>query len=413
MKMEQKLILEKATAGSSSRAGLKAALVGRNEAQAIEIQASLASLTNVSIESLSSLAVLATEVSGGSAPDVVLIDMDPEQAQDITLLQDLRKLLPETPIVAVTNRVTEHGPLRAIRAGASDVLIKPIALDDAREVLDRVMQRPKRQTSEATDLGKVVVFMHLGGGVGATTLAVNSAFALTGNQGKKSVCLLDLDLQFGSAGSLLDLPSSPVQEFVDAPQRLDFEMLEGLLLKHPTGLRVLTAPSILLPISAYTPEGVKLLIELARRRFGFVVIDLPVALAPWTDAVLRMASVVNVVLSGSVPSIHRLVRFLNLLREDNLSDVPLKLILNRYQRDGKGNDISLSQFEKAIGRKPDFLVPNDYSLVSTSHGQGKPAASLKPDSSFAVSIRDMLNAELGGSVFERKRRGFAFLGRSE
>jgi pilus assembly protein CpaE len=132
-----------------------------------------------------------------------------------------------------------------------------------------------------------------------------------------------------------------------------------------------------------------------------------VALAPWTDTVLRSASVIYLVVGLSVPSAHRVIKFLDLLREENIGDLPLKLVANRYQGGNKkGSDISVAQFERATGKKVDFLIPNDYSLISMSHGQGKPAVRLEPNSPFTAALREMLAADLGKDMFGKARRGF-------
>jgi hypothetical protein len=73
------------------------------------------------------------------------------------------------------------------------------------------------------------------------------------------------------------------------------------------------------------------------------------------------------------------------------------------------NDISVAQFTKAIGRRVDHMIPNDYSLVSMSHEQGQPAVRLKPQSPFAIGVKDMLSADLGAKLFPKPKRGlFSF-----
>jgi pilus assembly protein CpaE len=202
-----------------------------------------------------------------------------------------------------------------MRAGANDVLFKPVDPNEARDVLSRVMELKKIHRAGTSAVGRTIAFMHLSGGAGATTLAVNTASALAKTIRSRQSCLIDLDIQFGNAASLLDLPStSPVQEFIDDPTRLDESMLESMMLRHQTGLQVLTAPRVLMPLSAYGSDGIRNLIDVAKRNYEYVIVDLPVALAPWTDSVLKSASVIYLVTSMSVPSAHRVTKFLDLLR---------------------------------------------------------------------------------------------------
>jgi pilus assembly protein CpaE len=169
----------------------------------------------------------------------------------------------------------------------------------------------------------------------------------------------------------------------------------------------------LLPLDAYSAEGIRGMIELAKRQFGYVVIDLPVALAPWTDTVLKSAAVIYLVTAMTVPSAHRLIKFLHLLHDEGFRELPVRIIANRHHAATKqGNDITVSQFEKATGRKVDFKIPNDYSLISLSHGQGRPAVRLKPNSRFTVALTEMLRADLGKDVLAEPRRGLFSFGRT-
>ena len=413
--LERKSLPDTSTGGASSRQ-LKVLLIGGAQGDIAEVQTALARVPGLAVEVVPTLARLSIVLQkGGSKPDLIFADINPDNAEDLAMLRDLKKIsgIEDVPIIALTDRKAVHAPLRAIRAGAHDVLFKPIDPNEAREVLSRVLEANKNHRHAHATTGKVVAFMHLSGGAGATTLAVNTACALARTEGGRT-CLLDLDVQFGNAASLLDLPStSPVQEFIDDPSRLDESMLESMMLRHPTGLQVLTAPRSLLPLTVYGPEGVQTLVDVARRNFKTVVVDLPVALAPWTDSVLRSATVIYLVASASVPSAHRVVKFVDLLHEEGVRDLPIKIVVNRHHRASRrGHDITMAQFEQATGRKVDYTIPNDYSLISLSHGQGRPAVRLKPNSPFTVALMSMLGAELGDETLVKPKRPLFSFGRT-
>jgi len=403
------------TAGTSSRQ-LKIVLIGGTQEEVVEVQAALAKVPGIGVEVVPTLARLSIVLQkSGTKPDLFVVDIDPDNSDDLALLRDLPKVsgIGDVPVIALTDRKSVHAPLRAIRAGANDVLFKPVDSNEAREVFARVMESNKHHRVAHAATGKVIAFTHLSGGAGATTLAVNAACALARGPEGGHTCLLDLDVQFGNAASLLDLPStSPVQEFIDDPSRLDESMLESMMLRHPTGLQVLTAPRNLLPLTAYGPDGVHTLMDVARRNFRHVVVDLPVALAPWTDSVLKSAAVIYLVTSASVPSAHRVVKFADLLHEEGVRDLPIKVVVNRHHRASRrGNDITMAQFDQATGRKVDYTIPNDYSLISLSHGQGRPAVRLKPNSPFTVALMNMLGAELGDETLVQPKRSLFSFGR--
>lgn len=343
----------------------------------------------------------------GTPPHVLLLDIDLASADDLNLIGTLKN--GDIPVVALVSRTAELGALKAIRAGANDVLLSPIDPLEAQEVLSRVVRNAKNEGPSA--LGQSVVFMHMTGGAGATTLAVNSANLLTEVAGKGEVGLIDFDIQFGNIANLLDLPaSSPVQDIIDEPARLDRDMLEGMMAKHSSGVQVLTAPRIPLPFSSYTADTVTTLMQIARRRFRYVVADLPVALAPWTDAVLHEATVIYAICPPTVPAVHRLSQLLSLLRQEDLIGLPIKIVVNRHHMPKRTTDISANQFSKAVGRDVDHMIPNDYGLIALSQNQGKAAVQMKPGSAFATCLAEMLADDLGVAALKRRRRKLFFFG---
>jgi len=62
--------------------------------------------------------------------DVVLSDVRMPQMDGITLLGHFQKLAPETPVIMITAYGTVESAVAAMRAGASDYLLKPVQFDD-------------------------------------------------------------------------------------------------------------------------------------------------------------------------------------------------------------------------------------------------------------------------------------------
>lgn len=336
---------------------------------------------------------------GDVLPDVLLVEVDPSKSDDINYLRALKATaaLAHTPVVAITDSTKHLAAIGAIRAGADDVVLTPINRNDLLEVLGRVTGTVPQTGS----LGRLIAFAHVSGGAGATTLAVNAAASIAASGNVDGVCLLDLDIQYGNAASLLDIQKvSPVDVLIDEPARLDREMLESMVIPHDCGVNVLTAPKLPFALGSYRSDMVANLLQLAKRRYSVVVADLPVALAPWSDVVLREASLVFIVCTPNVSAVHRLVQFLRLMEREHLADLPYRIVLNRHHARSEGGDISPQRFAKAVGRPVDYTIPNDYRLVSLSHNQGKPAIGLGPSSRFTQELTAMLSAELGGSVLK-------------
>src|SRR2546422_5937795 len=88
--------------------------------------------------------------------------------------------------------------------------------------------------------GNVVLFIHGKGGVGCTTLAVNSAVALAATTIYR-VALLDLNLEFGNAPMLMNLqPERTLAHLAgEAKERVDDATFERYLIQDRTRVTVL------------------------------------------------------------------------------------------------------------------------------------------------------------------------------
>jgi pilus assembly protein CpaE len=250
--------------------------------------------------------------------------------------------------------------------------------------------------------GRVVVFLHVSGGAGATTLAVNMATCLNQGPARKSCAILDLDLQFGSVASLLDVPrASTLQALIDEPGRLDRTGLDEMLMRHASELFVLPAPRIPLPLDALKPATAAAIIDAARARFRYTIIDLPVALGTWTDVVLSRATRIYLVTPMTVPAAHNLARFFFLLQQHDLH-LPISIVVNRHAKQAKHSLITPAEFNAAIGRTVDHIIPEDFPIVQQAANQGTPAVTLAPKSLFARAVTDIVTSETGDAQVAKR-----------
>jgi pilus assembly protein CpaE len=250
-------------------------------------------------------------------------------------------------------------------------------------------------TSGASLNGRILVFLHVSGGAGATTLAVNTAAGLNQGPARKSTAVLDFDVQFGSVASLLDIPrASILQALIDEPERLQRNGLDDILARHGSDLFVLPAPRVPLPLDAFKPAIAAAILDAARRRFRFTIVDLPVALGAWTDGVLERADRIYLVTPITVPAAHNLARFFFLLQQHDLH-LPITIVVNRHTKQAKQSLITPAEFNSAIGRTIDHIVPEDFPLVQQSVNQGTPAMTLAPKSPFAHAVSEIVAGETG------------------
>src|ERR1019366_8589166 len=90
--------------------------------------------------------------------------------------------------------------------------------------------------------GQVCLVLSGQGGWGKPFMAISLAAALKLETGVR-VCLVDLDLQFGDIGVMLNLDhAKTITELVDSERALDWEFVDDILADGPEGIRVLLSP---------------------------------------------------------------------------------------------------------------------------------------------------------------------------
>jgi len=141
-------------------------------------------------------------------PNVILLESG-GQADLLTSLDDLASVCDPGSRVIVIGCEKDDVPYRElVRRGVNDYVVGPIEpLDIVRSICSLF------SASETVMVGRVIAVVGAKGGVGASTVAHNVAWAIARNLKLDSV-VIDLDLAFGTAG--LDYNQDPLQTIANA-----------------------------------------------------------------------------------------------------------------------------------------------------------------------------------------------------
>jgi pilus assembly protein CpaE len=336
-------------------------------------------------------------------PDAVLLDIDPEDPDDWDVVSQIKnhQALAGVPVLATADRITSAGIRRLLRDGVDDFVPQPPTASDILEALDGAVRKIRGARRAGEGQGRIVAFLRAGGGMGATTLAVHGALSLLGEDdargraGKRSVGLLDLDLQFGTTALALDIvPNDGIVEITRTPSRLDGALLRGTMVPHASGLHVLTAPRAPVPLDVLNPALCARILDVARHEFACVVVDTPPSLTAWTESVLALSDIVFLVTQLTVPALAQARRLLDALEDEGHYDDTVRVVLNRYRKQRFGQDLGVAQAEKVLNRKVQHLVANDYGLVTRALNEGVSMYDVKRRSAIGEDIAAMVESVL-------------------
>src|SRR5205823_9472602 len=247
----------------------------------------------------------------GYTPRVLILDLS-DSAAPIAELSAARSVGGSDLKILAFGTVNDVSLFRdLLAAGATDYLVKPVN----REALTSSLETQKATAANGSGLGEVVAFVGSRGGVGATTTAVSCAWML-GEKRQERTALVDLDLHFGTVGLKLDTdPGTGLCEALEQPSRIDALFVERAMVKVSDTLRILAAEAAVAETLMIDAGAIDVLLYELRRKFSWVVIDLPRWVTPTQRVVLGAASKVVIMCERSLAGLRDTIRLQTLMRE--------------------------------------------------------------------------------------------------
>jgi pilus assembly protein CpaE len=280
--------------------------------------------------------------------------------------------------------------LQAMRSGAEEFLTQPFNWPEVLKSFEAIYRKIDSHMSRSVERGHIIAISSNKGGVGSTTLATNLAASLVNH--KKSVCLVDLVLQFGSVTSFLNLDASyTILDLAKNLKRIDPLFLDGSLVKHASGIRVLAEPFYAEDARRITPADIDEILDVLAQSFDFIVVDTPKEFDDLLGLVLEKANLILFVTEMDVPSLKSAHRAFELFERMGIYDKKIRLVLNRYV---KSKLMSLESVEKALGVKVFWTLPNNYPTAIAAVNQGLSIQECDPRSDIARSYSGLTDAVL-------------------
>ncbi|MCE8513232.1 AAA family ATPase [Ruegeria pomeroyi] len=316
-------------------------------------------------------------------------------------------------IILIAEDVTPASLHQLLRKGADEFVPYPLPERELQSAIDR-LNKPEPEQAQthhntanlnkgAAREGALIVVHGLAGGTGSTTMAVNLAWELAsiGGEDAPSVCLLDLDLQYGSVSTYLDLPRrEAVFEMLSETESMDEEVFGQALLSFEDKLQVLTAPSDMVPLDILTPEDIQRVIEMARAHFDYVIVDMPKTLVQWSETILQAAHVYFAMIELDMRSAQNALRMKRALQSEDLPFNKLRFALNKAP---KFTDLSgksrVKRMGESLGISIDLQLPDGGKQVTQGADHGLPLATSAPKNPLRREIAKLAQSlhELGRS----------------
>lgn len=330
--------------------------------------------------------------------EFVAIALDEEDEDKLPLIAELIKIAAEVKVkvLVIAEDVSPSALHQLLKLGAQEFVPYPLPEGSLHDAIER-LRAPELPTFKPTTTGGsgdrdgVVFAVHgLAGGVGGTTFAVNLAWELATVDKKDppSVCLLDLDLQFGSVATFLDLTRrEAVFEMLSDTEGMDNDSFVQALMTYNEKLGVLTAPAEILPLDMITSEDLERILNAAKANFDYVVIDMPSTLVQWTEAVLHAAHVYFAPLEIDMRCAQNTLRMIRALKSEELPVEKLRYVLNRAPKfTDMAGKARVKRLAESLDIDIELQMPDGGKQIAESNDQGQALAVAAPKNPYRKEI---------------------------
>ena len=377
-------------------------VVNTDEEAAPELRALLLGVEGVKIVAEVDEPALLAQALPQFPAEVLLLHLDPNPAAMMELLAPvIAERKDQLASIAMSEDRDAELVMRAMRAGMREFLWKPFPPEQLTEILRRV---GREAPSTGRRAGRLIPIVGCCGGVGVTTIATNLAVELAGlaswsdGTGRPKVAVVDLDFRFGQVAMFLDAqPTYTIAELCDTPEHIEAQMIERVMVKHPSGVHVLAHPSDIEQaerISAAQCAGV---LAALLEHYDFVVVDGPVRFDHSARAVFDMTDLYLLVLQLLVPPVRNADRLLNELRRGGYNLDHVRLVCNRSGRDS--GYLEPADVETTLNRKLHWILPDEWKVASTAVNVGAPLADSAPKSRLRAAFQQMAR-DIGSRAHE-------------
>jgi pilus assembly protein CpaE len=331
-------------------------------------------------------------------PNVIILETDGERREILGHLDSLAEACDPGTRVLVIGHVNDVILYRElIRRGVSEYLIAPVDVLAVVRAVSELFTTPG-----AEPVGRTIAVIGAKGGVGASTVAHNLAWAIARNLTTSTV-IVDLDIAFGTAG--LDFNQDPPQgvaEAIFAPDRLDANLVDRLLSKCSEHLSLLAAPAMLDRTTDLNETALDGLLDILRVTVPTIVLDVPHAWSAWVRRTLISSEEVIIVAAPELASLRNAKNVYDVLRQGRPNDRKPKVVLNQTGIP-KRPEIAATEFAKALGGELTSIVPFDAHLFGTAANNGQMIAEVQPSGKITEMFVELASTITGRAEPKRAR----------
>jgi len=375
----------------------RAAIVaGEADIEALRASAGLAALGEAGLHAQAPDQPVPAEVLADAS--VLVLEIDTADPASIARIADIRRLAPGMPIIAALQVADVPAVRTLMRQGIADIVQLPF---DARELAARIQEATasSHKGGPAPRLAPMFTIAGSTGGCGATTVITHLAAALARlDGGNRKVCVVDLDMQGGEVADYVGQQARvTVSALLEAGERLDAEMLRGAITDSKHGFSLIAAPTSITPLDHVDVERLLNLLNLVRREFDVVLVDLPTDWTGWGLSVATASARIFLVVETSVASMRQAKRRLELFDSVGIAPGKVELLVNRVEHK-LFRSIGIAEVREVLGKEIRAELSDEEDAMKSAQDEGLLIGDLRSHARFVNEIGKLAQSLLAQQV---------------
>jgi len=356
-------------------------------------------------------------------PDAILLDVMMPGMDGFSACKAIREN-PATmriPVIMLTALDSVENKVKGFEAGADDYLAKPV---DTLELVARINVLIRRAESSIMALpapaapggskapevpgetpvpvirekSHTIAVFSLRGGSGVSTIAVNLAAGLS-QLWEMQVALVDMVAVAGQTALFLNQSLHNTWSDLCKMDVIDEEAVISAMLPHESRVRTLASPRRPEESDLMTPEKVSRTIEILRKSFPYVVLDLPHDLSERCLAAMDQSDVILIITQPEIVSLRAASMTLEIFDALNYQNKKAYVILNwTFPHHG----LSIKDMERMLKTNIDLVIPYGADEFITAMNIGNPPVLANPEGALGVIFEDMAMALSKESMLKQR-----------
>ena len=301
--------------------------------------------------------------------------------------------------IFVSSEISASDYKRLVRSGGADWVSIQGAPQDILDIISRIGRSEVRPGHDEQVRPAIVAFVPSRGGVGNTTLAMETAVQIKGNKQTRSrrVCLLDLNLRASHVCDYLDIePRFHIEEIVQNPDRLDAQLFDLFVSRHAaSGVDVLATPRNRRASVELNMAALDALFRFISEQYDLVIVNLPPAWFDWTDQILAVSDLAIVTGLNNVPGLRLIAETLQEVKSVGRVPPQIVVALNRCESGLVGGIARRGHVSRALGNRTAVYIREDAAAANHSLNTGVPISITSRSSRITKDVRALVSLVSG------------------